>query len=151
MPMNAANIPKTAITTPFSLFEFTRMTIGMRNDGNTFQRLNDRTLSSVENAFPYLDDILVFSRGEEDHCRHLQETFSSLRAARLTANAEKCEFGKTSIEFLGHTVSAIGIVPLPSRVAAIVAHPHPNNIKEMQNFLGVINFYRILCRGQQQC
>jgi hypothetical protein len=48
----------------------------------------------------------------------------------------------TSIEFLGHTLSAAGIAPLPNRVAAITAHPSPNNIKELQNFLGVINFYR---------
>jgi hypothetical protein len=142
VPMNAADIPKTAITTPFGLFEFTRMTFGMRNAGNTFQRLIDRTLSGVENASPYLDDILVFSRSEEDHRRHLQGTLERLRAAGLTANAEKCEFNKSSIEFLGHTVSAAGIAPLPDRVAAIVAHPRPTNIKELQNFLGVINFYR---------
>jgi len=65
----------------------------------------------------------VFSKTEEDHRRHLQKTLTRLRAAHLTANAEKCEFGKTDIEFLGHTVSASGIAPLPSRVAAIAAHP----------------------------
>ena len=81
--MNPADIPKTAITTPFGLFEFTRMTFGMRNAGNTFQRLIDRTLSGLENASPYLDDILVFSKTEEDHRRHLQETFTRLRAAHL--------------------------------------------------------------------
>ena len=79
------------------------MTFGMPNAGNTFQRLINRTLNGVENAFRYLDDILVFSKGEEDYRRHLQETFSRLRAACLTANPEKCEFGKTSIKFLGHT------------------------------------------------
>ena len=147
VPMNAADIPKTAITTPFGLFEFTLMTFGMCNAGNTFQRLIDRTLSGVENASPYLDDILVFSKSEEDHRWHLQETFTRLRAARLMANAEKCEFGKTSIEFLDHTVSADGIAPLPSRVAAIAAHPRPNTIKELQNFLGVINFYRKFVPG----
>ena len=65
--MNAADIPKRAITTLFGLFEFTRMTFGMRNAGNTCQRLIDQTLSGVENAFPYLNNILVFSNGEEDH------------------------------------------------------------------------------------
>jgi len=125
VPMNAADIPKTAITTPFGLFEFTRMTFGMRNGGNTFQPLIDHTLSGLENASPYLDDILVFSKTEEDHRRHLQETFTRLRSARLTAKVEKCEFGKTNIEFLVHTVSANGIAPLLSRVAAIAAHPAP--------------------------
>ncbi len=65
--MNTADVPKTAITTPFGLFEFTCMTFGMRNMGNTFQQLIDRTLSSMEQASPYLDDILVFSRGDENH------------------------------------------------------------------------------------
>jgi len=122
------------------------MTFGMRNAGNTFQRLIDRTISGLENASPYLDDILVFSKTEEDHRWHLQETFALLRAACLTTNAEKCEFRKTSIEFLGHIVSASGIAP-PSRVAAIAAHPRPNTIKELQNFLGVINFYRKFVPG----
>ena len=117
------------------------MTFGMPNAGNAFQRRINRTLSSVENASQYLDDILVFSKGEENHRWHLQEAFSLLWAALLTANVEKCEFEKTSIEFLGHTVSTAGIPPLPSQVAAIPTHPCPNNIKELQNFLGVINFY----------
>ena len=147
VPMNPADIPKTAITTPFGLFEFTRMTFGMRNAGNTFQRLIDRTMAGVDSASPYLDDILVFSRGEVEHRRDLQETLERLKAAGLTANAEKCEFNKPSIEFLGHTVSASGIAPLPDRVAAIAAHPRPTNIKELQNFLGVINFYRKFVPG----
>ena len=134
VPMNAADIPKTAITTPFGLFEFTRMTFGMRNAGNTFQRLIDRTLSGVDQAAAYLDDILVFSKGEEAHRRDLVETLSRLRAANLTANAEKCEFGKSSIEFLGHTVSTTGIAPLPERVAPMAAHPHPVSIRSRRWF-----------------
>ena len=90
---------------------------------------------------------MVFSKGEENHRRDLVETFSRLPTANLTANAEKCEFGKSSIEFLGHTVSAADISPLPEGVAAIAAHPRPTTIRDLQNFLGVINFYRKFVRG----
>jgi transposase InsO family protein len=147
VPMNAADVPKTAIITPFGLFEYTRMPFGLRNAGNTFQRLIDRTLSGVQQASPYLDDILVYSKGDANHRRDLVETFSRLRAANLTANVEKCEFNKSSLEFLGHTVSTAGIAPLPARVAAIAAHPRPKTVKDLQNFLGVINFYRKFVRG----
>ena len=142
VPMNPADIPKTAITTPFGLWEFTRMTFGMRNSGNTFQRLMDRVMADLDFAFPYLDDIFVFSRGEQEHTGHLGEVFARLRAARLTANPDKCVLAQPSIDFLGHLVNAAGITPLPGRVAAIATHPRPVTVKDLQNFLGVINFYR---------
>ncbi len=101
------------------MFEYLFMPFGLSNAAQSFQRLMDRLFGRLPFVFTYLDDILVFSKNEEDHRRHLQETFTRLRSARLTANAEKCEFGKTNIEFLGHTVSANGIAPLqagPGRV-----------------------------------
>jgi cleavage and polyadenylation specificity factor subunit 1 len=67
-----------------------------------------------------------------------------LQAAGLAANADKCEFGKSELDFLGHRVSAAGIKPLPDRVQAIMDHPEPVTVKDLQNFLGVMNFYRRL-------
>jgi hypothetical protein len=116
----------------------------MRNAGNTFQQLIDRPLTGVESSSPYLDDILVFSKGDHNHRQTLQEALEQLRAAGLTANPENCEFNKPAIEFPGHTISATGIAPL---LAAITAHRHPNNIRELQNFLGVINLYRKIVPG----
>ena len=139
--MNPEDIPKTAITMPFGLFKSTRMTFGMRNSGNTFQGLMDRVLAGHDNFFAYLDDILVFSNTEEEHRGHLQAVFNRLRRAGLAANTDNCLFGVPSLDFLGHHIQASGITPLPDRVAAIKAHPEPQNVLEIMNFLGTINFY----------
>jgi hypothetical protein len=147
IPMNTEDIPKTAITMPFGLFEFTRMTFGMRNAGNTFQRLMDRVLAGVECTFLYLDDIFIFSKGEEEHRAHLMLLLQWLQGAGLAANAEKCEFGKPELDFLGHHITAGGIEPLPGWVQAIADHPAPTNVKELQNFLGVMNFCRRFVPG----
>jgi hypothetical protein len=101
------------------------MTFGMRNAGNTFQCLMDRVLASVECTFPYLDDIFIFSKSEEEHRRHLMAVLQWLQGAGLAANADKCEFGKSELDFLGHRVSAAGIKLLPDRVQAIMDHPEP--------------------------
>ncbi len=100
--MNPADIPKTAITAPFGLWEFTGMTFGIRNLGNTFQRLMDRVLADLDFAFLYLDDIFIFSRDEEEHLWHLYEVFCCLRAARLTANPDKCVLAQQSIDLLAY-------------------------------------------------
>ena len=68
--------------------------------------------------------------------------FQLLQTAGLVINQQKCVFGVTEVEFLGHHVTAAGVSPIASRVAAIQQHPAPTTMKELQGFLGVINFYR---------
>lgn len=140
--MNPEDIKKTAITTPFGLFEFLRMTFGLRNAGNTFQRRMDRLLVGLDFIFVYLDDVIIGSRSLAEHYQHLRLLFQRLQAAGLVINREKCVFGASEVEFLGHHVSAAGTTPIASRVAAIQDHPQPTTVKELQGFLGVINFYR---------
>jgi hypothetical protein len=142
VPLAASDIAKTAIITPFGLFEFTRMPFGLRNAGMTFQRLMDLILGSLPFAFVYLDDILVASTDEAAHWRHLEAVFSALQQNGLVINPDKCLLACKSVDFLGHRLSASGIGPLPSRVQAIADFPHPATVKQLQAFLGLFNFYR---------
>jgi hypothetical protein len=121
--MHPADILKTAIITPFGLFEFLRLTFGLRNTGSTFQRLMDWVLAGLAFAFVYLDDIIIASPSMEQHQQDVEEVFQRLQADVLVINFEKCTFAVPEVDFLGHRVSASGFTPLPSRVAAIQTKP----------------------------
>jgi cleavage and polyadenylation specificity factor subunit 1 len=142
IPMHSADIEKTAITTPFGLFEFTRMPFGLRNAGCTFQRLMDRALAGLNNAFWYLDDIIVASKSVQEHVENLCGLFERLQKNGLIVNSDKCVFAVSTVDFLGHTVSGRGIKPMACRAAALLQHPRPATVKQLQAFLGLIKFYR---------
>lgn len=147
VPIRPGDVPKTAIATPFGLFEFIRMPFGLRNAGQTFQRLMDEVLSGLEYVFCYLDDVLVASKSVEEHAGHLREVFQRLQQHGLVLNGEKCEFGVQEVTYLGHHVTASGVSPLQDRVEAIKKHPVPGTVKQLQTYLGMVNFYRRFIAG----
>ena len=140
--MHAPDIPKTAITMPFGLFEFVRMPFGLKNAAQAFQRMMDSVTQNLPGIFVYLDDVLVAFRSEEQHEQHLQGLFQVLSKFGLVINQQKCGFGVTELEFLGHMVSADRIRPLPEKVDAIQRFSQPQSLKSLQRFLGLVNFYR---------
>ena len=83
IPVAKEDIQKTAIVTPFGLWEFVRMPFGLKNGAQRFQRLMDKILGDLPWAFVYLDDVLVASRNKEDHKRHLSQLFSIFEANGL--------------------------------------------------------------------
>lgn len=142
IPVNTGDIPKTAITTPFGLFEFLFMTFGLRNAGQTFQRFIDEVLTGLDFCYAYIDDILVFSRNEAEHQEHLRILFRRLSDYGILVNAAKSVLGVPVVTFLGYEVSEKGTRPLPDRVAALRNFPRPSNARGLRRFLGMINFYR---------
>jgi RNase H-like domain found in reverse transcriptase/Reverse transcriptase (RNA-dependent DNA polymerase) len=142
VPVQQEDVPKTVVITPFGLFEFVRMPSGLKNAGMTFQRLMNSILNGLPYVFVYLVDILIASSCLESHRRHVAEVLDILSKNGLVINVGKCVFGQESVEFLGHRVSSAGVLPLADRVAAIKQFPPPNTVKELQSFLGLINFFR---------
>ena len=141
IPVANEDIPKTAIITPFGLFEFLRMPFGLKNAAQTFQRLMDSVCQGLDFAFVYIDDILVASKDPETHKHHLRLLFQCLQEHGLVVNVAKCQFGRTQLDFLGHHISSSGISPLPERVEAITQLQQPATVKELQEFVGMVNFY----------
>lgn len=90
----------------------------------------------------YLDDILIYSNTKAEHMKHLRQVFDKLREHKLYAKTLKCKFGRTSVDFLGHVVSASGFEMEPVKVKAIQRWPTPKTKRDVQSFLGMVNSYR---------
>ncbi|TNN04773.1 Retrovirus-related Pol polyprotein from transposon 17.6, partial [Schistosoma japonicum] len=106
IPMAENDIPKTAIVTPFGLYEFLRMPFGLRNAAQTFQRFIDDVFRGLDYVHAYVDDCLIASPDEETHMKHLDIAFKRLQQYGITINIQKCQIGTTSLDFLGHTIDA---------------------------------------------
>ena len=142
VPVALRDVPKTTITTPFGNFEFLRMPFGLKNAGQTFQHLMDGMFGDLDFAFIYMDDILVASDSLEEHEKHFCVLFRLLADQNLIVNPNKCSFGQTSINFLGHTVSRAGVCPMKSKVEAVEGFPIPENLPDLQRFLAMVKYYR---------
>ena len=135
---------KTAFTTPWGTFMYVKMPFGLMNVGATFQRAMDIAFSEDIGVFIviYLDDITVYSKSDEEHLAHLRKVFNKCRKYGLSLNPKKTLFGLEEGKLLGHIISEEGIKIDPQRIEGILQISHPRNIKELQSFIGKINFLR---------
>ena len=144
IPVNKVDIPKTAIITPFGLFEYLGMPYGLRNGPSTFQRHMDCILKPCDEfSFWFFDDILVASKNKEIHRNeHLRNIFKILHDNNLTINLTKSVFEVDELEFLGHHVSKDGIKPSKSKVEAVMQFERPDDYAGLRRYLGMLGFYR---------
>ena len=139
-----SDVPKTAFNTHVGKYEYKVLPMGLANAPAVFQSAMHRVFSRQLNRFVcvYLDDILVFSRNEEEHLAHLEQVLQVLREHNLKAKMAKCEFFKPSLKFLGHVVSATGMKPDPAKVQVIEEWPEPETVFDVRSFLGLANYFR---------
>lgn len=142
IPVAEADIPKTAVTTPFGLFEYMRMPFGLRNAAPTFQRFMDFVLRGLPGVVVYIDDILIYADSIEEHIQRIASVLEKLHQHGLRINADKCEWVKTTLQYLGFQVSSEGYAPSLSRVSVLQNMPSPKNADELRRTLGMFNFYR---------
>jgi Reverse transcriptase (RNA-dependent DNA polymerase) len=101
IPVAAADVSKTAVITPFGLFEYLRMPFGLCNAGQSFQRLMDGISADLPAAFSYLDDVIVASQADK-HEEALRSILQRLQDNGMVVNLSKCQFGLSEVQFLGH-------------------------------------------------
>jgi hypothetical protein len=95
----------------------------------------------------FIDDILVFSKTEEEHAEHLRLVLQKLREHKLYAKRSKCEFWLKKVFFLGHVVSNGGISVDPSKVRDVLNNKPPTNVSEIHIFLGLAGYYQRFIEG----
>jgi hypothetical protein len=98
----------------------------------------DQTTDGLEGVFAYMEDSQVGSPGRHRHLHHLEAFFNALATNGLTINLEKCIFAAPSLEILGHMISATGAPPMADHENCLP----PQDIKQLQRLLGMVNFYR---------
>jgi hypothetical protein len=138
------DIPKIAFTTRYVLFEYLVMSFGLMNAPVQFTYLMNSVFMPELDKFVvvFIDDILIYSKNEEEHAHHLRIVLTRLREHQLYAKFSKCAFWLEEIQFLGHVLSTNGIVVDPSKVKDILEWKPPTTVHQVRSFLGLVGCYR---------
>ena len=138
------DVPKTAFRTRYGQFEFLVVPFGLTNAPASFMSIVNNIFHDYSDKFvmAYLDDILIYSTTWEEHIKHIELVLSRLRANKLYGKLSKCTFGVQEIEYLGFVLKAGKIAMNQNKTDAIKAWITPKSRRDVQSFLGLINYYR---------
>jgi hypothetical protein len=142
--IRASDILKTAFSTRYGLYEYLVMSFGLTNAPAYFMYLMNSVFMPELDKFVvvFIDDILVYSKNEEEHAGHLHVVLQRLREHRLYAKLSKCDFWLKEIKLLGHTISQAGIAVDPDKVQEVMNLKPPTTVRQIRSFLGLAGYYR---------
>ena len=138
------DVHKTTFRTRYRHYEFLVIPFGLTNAPTAFMDLMNRVFRPYVDQFVvvFIDDILVYSKDQENHDAHLQVVLETLRKEQLYAKLSKCEFWLNEVSFLGHLVSEEGIRVDPRKIEVIIGWKPPRNVKKVRSFLGLAGYYK---------
>ena len=139
---------KTAFITPFGLYQYRRLPLGLCNSPGIFQRITNRLIDPLVRRFGpgkiscHIDDILIAATSEEEHLLLLEALFDRLRIMGFRIHPKKCAFLRTEVRHLGHILTSEGIQMDPEMTKAIIDFPRPRTVTALQAFMGMCGSYR---------
>ena len=129
------------INTSEGLFKFSHLPFGLTCSSGIFQAFISRILDNIPGVLCYQDDILVMSKDVQSHNEILRTVLNKLKQTGLKLNVRKCKFFTDRVEYLGYVFSSAGVHPRSSKVNEIVDAPMPKDMKQVQSFIGLCNYY----------
>jgi hypothetical protein len=142
--IRASDIPKTAFSTRYGLYEYLVMSFGLTNASAYFMYLMNSVFMPELDKFVvvFIDDILVYSKNEAEHTMHLHTVLQRLRDHQLYAKLSKCDFWLREINFLGHTISQDGVSVDPKKIQEVMNWKPPTTVWQIRSFMGLAGYYR---------
>lgn len=152
IPMRPEDREKTAFICHKGLFQFKRMSFGLCNAPAVFQRFMNHVLAPYIGSFlmVYLDDIVCYSRSQEEHEEHLHLLFQALEQHGLQVKRSKCFLNMPKVKLLGHIISKEGVATDPEKTEAIAKMAPPTDVSGVRSFLGMAGYYRTLIPNYAQ-
>ncbi|WVZ71519.1 hypothetical protein U9M48_020095 [Paspalum notatum var. saurae] len=144
-----SDIPKTAFISCYGLYEYTVMSFGLTNAPAFFMYMMNCVFMEYLDKFVviFIDDILIYSKTEEEHKEHLRLVLQKLREHKLYAKFSKCDFWIEEVKFLGHVISNGGIAVDQNKVSEVQNWKIPEDVKGIRSFLGLAGYYRRFIEG----
>jgi hypothetical protein len=142
MKIRPSDIPKTAFSTWYGLYEFIVMSFGLTNAPAYFMNLMNKVFMEYLDKFVvvFIDDILIYSKNDSEHEEHLRMVLQKLWDNHLYAKFTKCDFWLDEVHFLGHIISKGGIAVDPAKVTTIMDWKIPSTVSEIRSFLGLAGY-----------
>jgi len=147
--VKADDVQKTAFRSRYGHYEYMVMSFGVTNAPAVFMDYTNRIFRPFLDKFVvvFINDILIYSRTQEEHAEHLRLVLGVLREKQLYAKLSKCEFWMDEVQFFGHVISAQWIVVDPAKVEAVVKWENPKSATKIRSFLGLTGYYRRFIEG----
>ena len=141
IPVDDETADMLTVNTTKGLYRVKRLAFGVKPAANIFQKIVETVIRDTKGCCNFLDDIIVSSSSLEEHFNTLEDVFKKLQDAGFTVSAEKCEFLKKEVMYLGHSISAEGLRKTEDKVKSILDAKRPTNLTELRAFLGLVNYY----------